>query len=79
MSEEKKNRSPKVVVTAKVDASLLDRAKAVAYWTPGMTLSRLVEDGVRAYLEEWEKEHGEPKAAPGHLRNGRPITLRSVR
>lgn len=66
----------KRTVTGKMDPELILRAKAVAYWTPGMTFSGLIEQSVRAFLEEWEKVHGEPKAAPGPLRNGRPLTLK---
>lgn len=72
-------RKPKKVVTGKMDADLLDRAKAVAYWTPGLTLSALVEASVRAYLEEWERKNGTPSPAPGPLRNGRPLTLKGLR
>ena len=70
---------PKKTVTGKMDPELLARAKAVAYWTPGMTFSRLMEEGVRAYLETWEKEHGKPAPAPGPLRTGRPLTLKEAR
>jgi hypothetical protein len=69
---------PKKTVTGKMDPELLARAKAVAYWTPGMTFSRLMEEGVRTYLETWEKEHGTPAPAPGPLRNGRPLTLKRL-
>lgn len=72
-------KTAKVVVTGRMDPELLARAKAVAYYTPGMTFSRLMEEGVRTYLEEWEKTHGIPDPAPGPLRNGRPITLRGLR
>jgi hypothetical protein len=70
---------PKKTVTGKMDPELLARAKAVAYWTPGMTFSRLMEEGVRTFLEEWERKNGKPAPAPGPLRNGRPLTLKGLR
>ena len=66
---------PKVVVTGRMDPDLLARAKAMAYWTPGLTLSRLIEDGLRAHLEGLETEQGTPKPAPGPLRYGRPLKM----
>ena len=71
MSESKR----KVIVTGRMDPELLARAKAMAYWTPGLTFSRLLEEGLRAYLDELEKAHGKQKPAPGPLRNGRPLSL----
>ena len=71
-------KAPKKTVTGKMDPELLLRAKAVAYWTPGLTFSRLMEEGVRTYLEEWEKVHGVPEPAPGPLRSGAPITLKKL-
>lgn len=75
---EPSEKKPKKVVTGRMDPDLLARAKAVAYFTPGMTFSRLMEEGVRAYLEEWERKNGTPAPAPGPLRNGRPITLKRL-
>jgi hypothetical protein len=72
MSEPKTNPR-KMVWSGKMDPALLARGKAVAYWTPGMTFSHLVELALTAYLEEWEKTKGKPKPAPGPLRNGRPL------
>lgn len=63
----------KVVWSGKMDPTLLARGKAVAYWTPGMTFSHLVELALTSYLETWERENGKPKPAPGPLRNGRPL------
>jgi len=71
MSENKR----KVVVTGRMDPELLARAKSMAYWTPGLTLSRIMEEGLRTYLEELEKTHGKQKPAPGPLRNGRPLDM----
>ena len=71
MSDTKK----RVIVTGRMDPDLLDRAKAMAYWTPGLTLSRLIEDSLRRHLEALEKEKGSPAPAPGPLRYGRPLKM----
>lgn len=76
---EAESKPRKVIVTGRMDPDLLARAKAVAYWTPGLTFSALMEEGVRTFLETWEKEHGKPEPAPGPLRTGKPITLRGLR
>lgn len=75
-TKEAPKSTPKKTVTGKMDPELIAKAKAVAYWTPGLTFSALMEQSVRAFLEEWEKTHGTPEAAPGPLRNGRPLTLK---
>lgn len=74
-----KSKPRKVIITGRMDPDLIARAKAVAYWTPGMTLSRLMEEGVRTFLEAWEAEHGKPDPAAGPLRSGKPLTLRPLR
>lgn len=68
-------KKPKVVVTGRMDPDLLARAKGMAYWTPGMTLSRLIEEALRLHLEALEAETGPAKPAPGLLRNGRPLSV----
>jgi hypothetical protein len=85
MSEAKKKAAPtpdaqpetkrKVIVTGRMDPDLMDRAKAMAYWTPGLTPSRLIEVSLQKHLAELEEERGKPKPAPGPLRNGRPLKM----
>ena len=64
----------KVVWSGKMDPALLEKGKAAAYWTPGMTFSHLVELALIAYLKDWEEAKGPLKPAAGPLRNGRPWT-----
>ena len=66
---------PRVVVTGRMDPDLLARAKAMAYWTPGLTLSRLIEEALRRHLDTLETEKGSPRPAPGPLRSGRPLKV----
>ena len=62
-----------------MDPDLLAKARAVAYWTPGLTLSHLVETALQTYLEEWEREHGVSGPPDGPLREGRPLVQRRLR
>lgn len=43
-----------------IDAAVLDRARNAAYWTPGVSLSALIEQGLRAEIARLEAERGEP-------------------
>ncbi len=52
--------APKERVTIALPAELMDRARNTVYWTPGATLSGLVEDAMVNALERLEREHGGP-------------------
>lgn len=61
-------------MTAYVAPEVLEKAKDVAFWTPGMTLSALVTAALEAELERREKERGEPfPPRSGDLPKGRPL------
>lgn len=56
------------------EADLLERAKRVAFWTPGLTLSGLVEEAIRREVERREADRGEPfPDRTGDLPKGRPL------
>jgi hypothetical protein len=78
-TKELKRTGANVMVSGRMDPQLLARAKAVAYWTPGLTFSALMEEGAGTFLESWEKEHGRPDPAPGLLRTGAPLRWRQFR
>jgi len=62
---------PRERVTIALPADLMERARNAVYWTPGATLTALVEDAVELELAKREAEHGSPfkprgtKLAPG--------------
>lgn len=59
---------------------LVERAKNIVFWTPGVTLAGLVEKGLRKSVERWERENGGPfKARPADLQRGRPVAERDKR
>ena len=55
---------------------LFDQARDAVYWTPGLTLSSLCEDGLRSEIVSLERKRGEgfPKRA-AELKVGRPIKI----
>ncbi len=53
--------------------SLVERAKNIVYWTPGVTLAGLVFEGLRAAVERRERANGGPyDERPEDLQRGRP-------
>lgn len=41
-----------------IDAQVLDRARDAAFWTPGVSLSALIEQGLRSEIARLEAERG---------------------
>lgn len=61
-------------LTAILPADLIEKARDVCYWTPGLTIAALVEDALRAELKKREAKHGAPfRPRSGPIRTGRPI------
>ncbi len=59
---------------------LVERAKDIVYWTPGVTLAGLVEEGLQRAVERRERANGGPfDARPAQLQSGRPVALRNAR
>jgi hypothetical protein len=66
--------SPSVNTGARVDPDLLERARRTAFWTPGLTLRALLEEGLRRECEKLERRSNEGQPFPpcrGPLRYGR--------
>lgn len=53
---------------------IMDRARNISYWTPGLSLSGLTEEAIRREVERLEKAHGGPYPKRGaELVGGRPL------
>lgn len=53
---------------------LMDWARNAVYFTPGLTLSGLVEESLRVHLGNLEESRGEPfPKRPSKIKTGRPI------
>lgn len=64
--------APKRAVTVRLSEPLLERLQAAVYWTPGATVTSLLEEGVGQVLDAMEKANGTPfKAAAGAIKTGR--------
>ncbi len=62
-----------------VEPALVERAKREAFWTPGLTLSALVEEALRRELARREEERGGEKLPDrtGPLKEGQPLKLKA--
>ena len=62
-------------VTVLVDAAIVSKARDVVFWTPGMTVSLLVENALRSEIEKLEKKRGKTfPAREGDIKTGRPVS-----
>jgi hypothetical protein len=62
-------------VTFQLPAMLADQARNAVYWTPGLTMAKLMEDALTAHLRRLQKDRGEPFPSRGGaaLKTGRPV------
>lgn len=60
MTEMTPSRSVVKPFTARVDTSVTDRVKRAAYWTPGLTVSKVVTDALLAAVDLLEEANGGP-------------------
>lgn len=57
-----------------LSVDLMDWARNAVYFTPGLTLSGLVEESLRRHLKNLEEARGEPfPTRPSKIKTGRPI------
>jgi hypothetical protein len=61
-------------LTVSVDPLVLERARTVVYYSPGLTLVDLITQALRTEIARREAEHDTPfPASRGPLRTGSPI------
>ncbi len=67
-------------MTVTLPVELLERLRNAVYWTPGLTLARLIEDAVTDSIATMERRsHGEPfPRRIAQLKGGRPRRMRAV-
>ena len=70
-----KQRLKKMRYTIHLPVELVERARNAAWWTPGVTMSRMAADGIEAELARIEKVHNRGQEHPGREGDlgGRPI------
>jgi hypothetical protein len=60
--------------TIHVDVGLMERIRNAVYWTPGLTLAGMAEEGLRNVLERHERANGGPfRKRRSELKGGRPL------
>jgi hypothetical protein len=68
-------RAAKERVTFQLPVDLIEKARDVVYWTPGLTMASLMEEALLAQLKRAERKHGKPfpSRAGAALKTGRPV------
>ncbi len=60
-------------LTLNLPADLLERLRNTVYWTPGLTMAKLVADAISDALDRLERRNGEPfPKRMEELKPGRP-------
>jgi len=70
----KETQSLKGRVTTQLPLDLAERVRNAVFWTPGLTVSDLMEEALESHLAKLEKKRGEafpPRKSP--LKAGRPV------
>lgn len=68
-------RATKERVTFQLPVGLIEKARDVVFFSPGLTMASLMEEALLAQLERAEKKHGKPfpSRAGAALKTGRPV------
>jgi post-segregation antitoxin (ccd killing protein) len=56
----KEKEAKKVPLTVTIPPELLERARNAVYWSHGLTLAKIVEQGLIKEIDRLEKNHGKP-------------------
>ena len=59
-------------LTVQLEPGIVNRMRAIVYWTPGLTMVDAVDAALIAYASKVEKDRGEAFKKPGKLKTGRP-------
>ena len=71
---EQERRPEKERCTFHIPIDLMERVRNCVFWTPGLTMAALAEEGLRSALDSYEKKNG--GAFPlrtANLKGGRPV------
>lgn len=72
--QEQNGRPQKERMSTYIDSDLVNRAKNIVYWTPGLTLAQLTEEALRERVNELERSNGGAyQQRDTELRGGRPM------
>ena len=71
MKKTKANLPLKTRITLSLPTALIERVRNVVYWTPTLTLTGIVEEGIHTQLKKLEKGR-RFRPRKGNIRVGRP-------
>jgi len=64
----------RLTYSVKLFTETIERARNAVYWTPGLSVSGLVEESVNKAIDQLERKRGEAfPARPKQIKSGRPI------
>lgn len=70
----KKKAAVRAPLSVSIDADLVEQARDVVYWSPGLSLTELVAEALRREIGRREKSRGEAfPARTGELTPGPPV------
>jgi len=73
-SKQEPSRNKKRRITVQISEEIIDRIKNATYWTPGLTLSYLVENALEKEVDQMESDRGSSfERRRAELKTGRPI------
>ncbi len=68
------SKSGKDRCTFHLPMDLMERVRNCVYWTPGLTMAEIAEEGIRHALAGYEKKNGGPfPPRKANLKGGRPM------
>ena len=71
---EKSTRPVKERSTFHLPIDLMDRMRNCVFWTPGLTMGELAEEGIRKVVDAYEKKNGGPfQTRKSNLKGGRQL------
>lgn len=72
--QQESSKDQKRRITVQISEEIIERIKNATYWTPGLTLSCLVETALEKEVDQMEADRGNPfEKRKGELKTGRPI------
>lgn len=60
-------------ITVRLPEELLEKARDIAFWTPGKNLNHIIEEAVVTAIKDIESKEGVFEKRTGHIRRGRPL------
>jgi len=74
VQQQEPSKNKKRRITVQISEEIIERIKNATYWTPGLTLSCLVETALEREVDQMETDRGSSfEKRKAELKTGRPI------